>query len=405
MNNQKNRNITPKIVSVFIGIIMWTLVMGEVNPVQTKEFSNLEVVFLNEASLQQSGLVLMEPKDAKVTVKVTGRLNEINALTKEDIIVQADLWGYSEGSNKVPIEAKIPENVDIASISPSQLVFNFDSIITKEKPVQLNTIGKVADGYSLGKGQVNPSTVLVKGPKSLVNSVTKVIASVDITDKNSDISTDVPIKVVDDNGNEVSGVTKEPSTVSAYLPILMTKSVTIEAVTNGSPLVGFEATSIEVEPNTILIKGYEKDIKDINSIKTEPIDLSFLTVDRQLETNVVLPEGVQLVDSDAKITANIKIEEIIEKEIEYDIEEISFTNLNEQLTLEIPEDQEKIIITVRGLKSTIENLDKSFIKLHADLLELGAGEHSVNIEVTNPNDIELINITPESVQVTLQEEL
>ncbi|MGF7060533.1 CdaR family protein [Brassicibacter mesophilus] len=404
MSKGKYRNLTIKIVAIFIATVLWSYVMSEVNPLTTKEFTDVKVNLLNEDSLQQEGLVIMEPKEVKISVKVKGRRSDINTLSSSDIIAQADLWGYSEGSNKVPVEVKVPEKIDIESTTPKQILFKFDSIVTREKPVILKPIGAVEDGYSVGQGQVNPNTILIKGPRSWINSVSQVIASVDVTKLTSDIKTDVPLKVVDDKGKEVRGIEKEPNTVQVTLPMLPTKNVVIEPKTKGSPLNGYKITRIQTNPSNILIKGYEQNIKDISSIETEPIDIDFITSDKEVEVVLVLPEGVALVDSSTKPTATIKVEKIVEKELEYDLEKITFTNLNQQLTLDKSNSTEKFKVTVRGTESSIERLKQEDITLYADFLDLEEGTHIVDIQIAKPDNIDLVDVEPSSIHLTLKKE-
>ena len=100
MSKEKENNITVKIFALVIAIILWSYVMSEVNPKITKEFRNIDVNFTNLDALDEASIVLVEPEELKINVKVTGRRSDVIKLTEDDIIAKTDLSGYTEGNKK-----------------------------------------------------------------------------------------------------------------------------------------------------------------------------------------------------------------------------------------------------------------------------------------------------------------
>ena len=72
MSKEKN-DLTLKIFALIIAFALRSYVMSEVNPDRTDTIRNIPVVFNNLETLERQGLVLMEPKEATVTVRVKGR--------------------------------------------------------------------------------------------------------------------------------------------------------------------------------------------------------------------------------------------------------------------------------------------------------------------------------------------
>lgn len=404
MNKGKKNNITIKIVSILIAVIMWSYVMSEVNPIRSQEFPGIKVNYLNLNSLSESGLQIMEPIEATISVKVKGRISDIKSINPNDIIAQVDLWGYSEGLNRVPVEVKVPENVSLESTNPKYIQFKMDSIITKEHKVLLRTVGASEDGYTIGEEDIRPSTVLIKGPRSWVNSVSKCIATVDLTRITSDIKTSVPIRAIDDNGDEVRNIEKEPNTVEIGIVMLRTKNISVEPRVKGTPLDGYEITDIQVNPNTVKIKGRGEILKDIEFVETEPIDVEEINVSKGIITNIVLPEGVELMEGDSRTSVTIKVEKIIEKDIELDTNRLTFINLNTSLYIDKDSLPEKIKLAVRGRESIVDELDDRDITFYVDLSGLEMGTHDVNIKTILPDNIELINIEPDIIQLNIKDE-
>lgn len=404
MNKAKRNNITIKVLSLLIAVIMWSYVMSEVNPPITQEFPNIKVNYLNQNSLAESGLEIMEPKEAKVTVRLSGRRSDIKTINPNDIIAQADLWGYSEGMNRVPVEVKLPDNVVLEVVSPQYIQFKLDSIITKEHKISLRTTGNTEDGYTSDEGEVRPSSVLIKGPRSLVNSVSKVVATVDLTNINSDIKTSVPVRVLDDKGNEVSGIKKEPSTAEITIPILGTKTVKVNPRLKGAPLEGYSITDIQMNPISVKIKGRKEILNDIEFLETGPIDVENISLSKQMPIGIALPEGVELMEEDLNPLAKIQVEKIIEKDIELSTDNLMFINLDTRYVVDKTSLPDKVTITVRGTESKVEELNEEDITFYSDLSGLEKGSHRVSVKVILDEDIELIQMKHEIIDITIKEE-
>ncbi len=206
MGKEKN-DWTLKVFALIIAIVLWSYVMSEVNPVMTEEFRNVKVNILNEASLEREGIVILEPENIdNIDIKVTisGRRSDIIRVSAEDIIVQVDLSGYGTGEVKVPIYVQVPVGVTLKDYAPKEILFKFDKIVGRERPVTVETIGKLPEGYVLGTPTVKPQSVVVEGPSTWLKSLSKVVATVDVSNiTDEDINVTVPVKLVDDEGNDV----------------------------------------------------------------------------------------------------------------------------------------------------------------------------------------------------------
>lgn len=402
MKKNKNKNMTIKILAIFIASILWTYVMSEVNPRTVREFRNIKVTLLNEQYVQQNGLYIMEPREVEVTVRVAGRRSDVFEISAKDIIAQIDLWGYSEGTNRIPVEVKISNKVEILDISPKNIPFTFDGIITKELPVSISTSGDVQNGYTTGVPEARPRTVLIKGPRSWVNSVASVIANVDVSNSINDIVTNVPIKAIDDRGREVRDIEKEPNTIDITVPIYRVKRIPIEPELQGSVLAGHELKGVSVNPLTVQIRGYNENIREVAYLKTSPIDISNLSEATEVEVELILPEGVELLDQNIRPVVSINVEQIIEKTLTFSNDDISFLNINTDLEIDNVEDIGDVEVTVRGLESNVNTLVKNDIRLYVDLANKEEGEHRLEVVAnTTRNNIEITKSSPQSIIVTL----
>lgn len=375
--------------------------MSEVNPPFTKEFRNINVDFINESALERQGLVVMEPKNVNIKVTISGRRSDVLQVSEKDIIAQVDLNGYSEGNKKVPVYVQVPSDVRIDDYSPKEILFKFDKILRKDSPVVVETQGNLPKGYILGTPEIKPQSVYIEGPRTWINSVAKVVAFVDVTDKTEDIRATVPIRVVDDEGNDVRGISKEQNVVDIFIPVYQKKSVPIELQTENQLPDNYEIVDIKINPSTVEIKGKKEDLAGVNSISTKPIDINSLIGNRNVPIELELPEGVSLVDPNKKVTITLNIDESRTKTFDYTLKDVEIINLDTELHIDEDELNKSFTITVKGSSSRIEQLSKEDIGLQLDLKDLEEGIHQVTIEVIVEEGIEIINVLPESFNIPL----
>lgn len=400
MSKSKNNNLTIRIFSIIIAVILWVYVMGEVNPKVTKEYNDINVELTNIDEVQQSGLMIMSPKEVSVSVKVEGRNNDVLNTSKDSIRAYADLRGLREGSNKVNIYVEDIENLEIVDYYPKEVLFECDKIVSREVPITLKITGKAEPMTALGDKTIKPSTIFIKGPESWTDKVDQVVATVDITGQNSYITQSSPIMALDKDGNEVEGIVKEPNIVEVSIPVLQTKDVNIEVQTTGEPLNGYTITNVEVNPKTVKIKGTEEVLQKIESIKTSPIDVGYTTKGIQEEAKLILPDGVELVEP-VSVVATINVEEVVNTVLDYTFDDVIIFNLSSELIIDEETIPDKITVEVSGAKSVIQNISNEDVDLNVDLKDLEAGEHEVKLNALSSDDIKLVSINPDSININL----
>lgn len=401
MGKEKNE-WTLKIFALLIAIILWTYVMSEVDPRISENF-NVEVRFLNESSLERQGLVVLEPENATVRVRVSGRRSEIIKIKESDILAQVDLSGYSEGKVKVPVYVQAPGSVTIDDYSPREILITFDRIITREMPVTVETTGQVPEGVVLGTPEVKPQYVAIEGPRTWLNSVWKVIATVDVSQSTNDINVTRPIRIVDDEGNEVRGIYSNINVVDISIPLYNVKTVPIELRTENQLPESYEIVDITIIPSTVSIIGKKDVLQNINQINTQAVDILELMNNENVTVDLDIPEGVRLAEGEGQVTVTLNVEDIITKTLNFTLENVNILNLSPGLSIAEESMNKTFSITIKGRRSIVEALEAEDIELILDLQGLGEGSHNVEITVKEEEFI-LLTISPESIQVDLNSE-
>ncbi|MBU5425757.1 hypothetical protein KQI41_04955 [Tissierella pigra] len=401
MSKEKN-DLTLKIFAFAIAIVLWSYVMSIENPDISKEYRNITLTLNNIDELDRQKLIVMEPKEATISVKVTGRKSDMANFSPDLIKAQVDLSGYSEGKKKVPVNVSLNQlnNVKIVNYEPKEILFTFDKLITVDKPVTVKTVGKLEPNHVIGDITIKPGSILLKGPKTWVNEVSEVIAVLDVTGRKGDIHEQVPIQLIDYEENDVRGVDKEPSVVDVYVPVFRTVTVPIELKTENQLPAQYEITNITINPSTVSLKG-DSSIANLKSIQTKAIDINSLVENTTQLVDLDLPANVSLLNPNEKISVSLNIEEISTRVLEYTLEDIGITNLDSDLVIDKEYSNEPIYVTVKGNKQIIESLSKEDLELSLDLLHLDEGIHKVNLGVNVPTGVAVKEITPQTVELKL----
>lgn len=407
MNKKKNRSeITLKISAVVIAIILWVFVMSLENPTGEWEYRNIDVSFNNMESLERNDLIIMSPQEASVSVTVSGRRLDRGDFSEEDIKAEVDLSGYSEGDRKVPIKVSLEEEstMKITDWEPREVLFKFDKIIEKDKDVSIKTQGELPEGYVLGDISTESQSITLKGPRTWVEKVAEIVATIDLTDRKEDIKVTAPIRIIDEEGNDVLGVDNEPNVIDVTISVYRTVTVPIEIQTVNELPENFEVTDININPSSISLKG-DHTIANLNSIQTKPIDINSFMQEVNILVELDLPENVTLLNPNETVTVSLKIEEDSSNTFEFNLEEIEKRNLNPELNIELEDDTEAFKITLSGEKSLVEALSKEDLEVYMDFTDLEEGEHEISIEYNIPENIEVNDAVPQTIKLNLINEL
>ncbi len=184
---------------------------------------------------------------------------------------------------------------------------------TKEVPIEVSTIGDVADGYGIaGEIEYQPATVLIAGEESDLRGISAIrIDDIDVTDMDSDYETTVNIEDYLPDGVVVADGTQRIA-VKVTIEQLVEKTLTIHAsnisITGKSDDFTYTLAS-EDNQFEITVIGLQADVDALSVADFDPvIDVS------ELQTEGTYAVAVQLNALDnlqysADFTATVMVEE------------------------------------------------------------------------------------------------
>lgn len=124
-----------------------------------------------------SQMVITSEVPRFLTVRVRGPLRRLRTLDASDTGVVIDLRGAGEGEHEFPVDSRdvnVPDGVQVIAISPAEVPLRLERLVRRSVAVKARVVGDPAEGYEIGAVTVNPTSVLVSGPRLQLESLQSV---------------------------------------------------------------------------------------------------------------------------------------------------------------------------------------------------------------------------------------
>jgi YbbR domain-containing protein len=383
---------------IVAALATWLFVVNEVNPITGKDVTAIPIIVRNAEALEESGLVVAGIDISEIRVTVEGYRNDILNITRNDISAFIDVKGYKEGLNRITVELELPDGVNVVDYSPKQILCELEAVVNRTIDLTVEIDGLVEDGYYVGRSISSVNSVIIRGPRSVVNSAVKAVALFNVNDANDSLEKRIPIDVYSDKGLELD-VRITPEIAEIIVPIYPTKRVEFSVPITINPRDGYEVTSITIEPRDVLVAAEPNVLSNMAHVLTEAVDYDdvastlYITVD-VIAGNYILVENV-------KPVVTINIERITSKVLIFNLSDIEFVNIPEGYTISATAEDQPIQIEVTGLSSLIDAVVKEDIKLKADVGLLEGEIGLIPIYFESDKTFREVSIEFENIEVML----
>lgn len=390
-----------QIFCVIAALVTWLYVVDQMNPVTEKEIDLVPVILQNTEKLEMAGLVVADVDTDGINMIIEGFRNDIINIETNDINVYVDVTGYNEGLNKIPVEITLPDGYRLVDYSPKQVLCELEAIVNKSIDLTVEIDGIPFSGYYVDDPVSSVNSVIVRGPRSVLNSAEKVVALFNINGASGTLEKKIPIDVYSDQGLELK-LERTPDIVEIMVPIYPMKRLKIEVPVTGIVMEGYDIKSIKVEPETVLIAGDSEVINAMDHVLVEPVDVN--NADSTVYNSLDIIGGNYIVTENISPVVTVEIEKIISKDFIYNLDEIEFMNIPEGYKVEITEDKEFLLVTLTGITSYMNETDSEDIKIMADLEGFEGNSGQILLKYETEKEIKEILIDVESVEINLVEE-
>lgn len=241
--------------------------------------------------------------------------------------------------------------------------------------------------------------VRVQGPRSVIRelSTEKLHKQIDLSGAKPGTRTEIltPAGLNFPRGVVVTRI--RPNALSIELDHALIRRVEVQPVIKGSPAPGFEVGEVVVSPKEALIRGPEREINQLKFINTIPIDISNLSssITKDVELDF---QNLALTYLDSQpLIAKITIKPKLQTKTFNNVVIIPFGS-----TGPLHLDPSKVSITVRGPLTNLEMLHAEDITARINIKSLKTGFYEAKVAVSLPEGFEVVNISPEKVNVRIK---
>ena len=394
-------NIPLKIMSVAIAVVLWLIVVNIDNPTGTNYYTLNDVELINKEYVESSDTIgkmcMPEQNQDSIKVAITATKKIRDKIKVTDISAVADLQqAVSLDTNPVMVPITVSCSVPGVSpsdikVTPQNLSVNLDEKETQEFVVNVSR-GDTKPGkdYEVGSLTASPEKVRITGPKTLINKIDKVNASIELDGNTEDFTQDVNLTIIDKNqevltDSEMNSLRIENNakvTVTAKLWKIR-QGVQISADYVGTPAEGYQVGAVRTVPDTISVAGSAEGLEslaDNNNVITIPEDSVKLTSDSSEDVWVtvsILPAGSREFEFPTK---NIEVK-------------------NKPKDLQVTFETAQIEVRIKSDNKDLDDLnnDKD-IKASIDLDGKKEGSYEVPVEIVLPDGYETVeDVTTEVV--------
>ncbi len=391
-----SKNLGFKILAVVFAFTLWLIVYNIDDPIKSKTVT-VSVNLTNKEYAENLGKYY-EIKDNtnKVSFSVTAARSILDKLDETDFTATANMEQItiSEDGTEgiVPIEVIYNNSNNANSVrlsaSNKNLKLALEDSMTKQFVVTASAIGQVAEGYALGNIEVTaPNVLRIAGPKSIVENIFSVIATIDVTGM-SDAETSyraTPL-LFNESGKEIdtARLSFSDETVTVTAEILNVKEVPIVAKYRGTPASGYEVIAVHSTPYTIQLKGSKSILNSVNEIVIPSSVVSISKAEGNVTATVdvteYIPSGTTLAEPEqATVEIVVGIGRTKEKTFDLKTKNITVTGLPTGSKISFA--LSSVAVEISGQEADVNLLSNETLTGSIDVTGLSEGTHYVKLNL------------------------
>ncbi len=402
-----SNNLILKVGSILFAVILWLVSININDPQKTVTIKNIPVEILNADIITSNDMIYNIVSGDTISVKVTGPRTIVDSLKAKDFTVTADFKDISQ-TNAVPLKISLnnesyESKVVIGEKSSNTMRLEIEEVLTKEYTVTPEFVGSVASEYTLHQSSLEETLVNIRAPESVHKMIQKVVAVVTLNSTETEDFTyygNIVIysyqgnKIEPDENNIFLGETTKKVFGTVYYKKTIPLKYTVVNRLGATNIMG----AISATPEEITIAGRKELLDGISEIVVpdDTIIVDDSNTEFVLDIQGILPEGTYLISNIKELTVIVSIDRVSTRKFVVNANDIGIKNIPDGLSGSIVTNGD-ITIEVSGQTELINVLTD--ISPEVSLEGLGEGNHMLQLVVTLPEGIKLVN--PISIEVSL----
>lgn len=376
-----------KVLSLIIAIIVWIMVANVDDYKTTRQITGIEIEFINGSAITEKNKVYEVPEGTTIDIVVKGRRSIVEGLTKDDFKAVADLSKMSvTNAVEVEVSAVASYNARELTIVHSNNAVNVEveDKVEKQLPITVRTTSDVSEGYAISNKSATPNLITVTGAESIVNMINEVAVDVDVSNANSDIVAYGEPVFYDYAGQIISSEKFEYDVelVEVTVGVKKTKELRVRVKTKGEVKEGYQILSVDYQPTSIVVVGDAADLNKVDEIIIDDVDVTdcYESLETAVTIGDYLPSGIVIADETEEIMVKVMIEELKEKTIHIDNDDINIVGKNDEYDYSFIE-KNGLSVKVKGLKDTLEDLKVTNMIPSIDVTGYKPGTYTFEVSI------------------------
>jgi YbbR domain-containing protein len=386
-----------------LAVAVWISASLQADPDETRLLPNpVPVQIVGQAP----NLVLNTniPREVEVTLRAPRSVWAVIEADSDNVRAILDLSDMDAGEHTAQLQIQIdPRPVQIIAVSPRSVTFELEPLISRTFTVDPSITGVPAIGYQAGDAIYEPMEVVVSGAQSQVNKVERARVSINLNGIREDFDQTVPVEVIDEDGQRVTGVSVSPESIRVTMPVSQQggyRDVAVKVSIIGRVASGYRLTDLSVFPQVVTVFSTDPQLVANlpGVVETQPLDLQNAQEDITIRLTINLPEGVIIVgDQTVLVRAGVSP---IESSVTLASEPVDIEGLESGLTAQVSPMTVDIILS--GPLSLLDTLTRQSVRAFVDLTNLGPGTYQIapKVEVAIAN-IVVESILPNTIEVVI----
>lgn len=384
---------------VVLALIVWFVIADTENRVV-----EIRLGFSLQVEVRDLGsdlVVASEP--LPVTVTVYGREADVEDARPEHFTATVSMRNRSAGQHSLPVRVDTLEgDVRVRAVQPETVVVILQESVEREVPVIVEPSNLPPLGFRVGEPEVMPATATVSGIAAEVEAVESVVARLDLGGAEASLEREVTLEARTASGRSVTQVLVNPRFALVRVPIeqeVFRKTASILPEIIGAPAEGYRVRTVRASPSTIDVLVSVHVLDDEIEVRTEPVDIGGRDVDLVTRATLVFADGAAPAgESDDSVQVVITIEPVYTSvELPITLQPVGVRSGLETAFVSVTTAQ----VTLRGPVAEISKLEGPLGPLEVNMAPYAVGRHRVDLEWLAPQGIELIDIDPPQIIVSL----
>ena len=375
------------LLSIFLALMFWLYIRAEKDPVEDAWIRNIPIQLTGSSVLASKGLTVAGLSSDKVSTTIQAPASVLSEMSRRNITAAVDVSRIDEaGEHTLSYNIVLPTNVNTDGVviqekAPETITVTVEKLYTSTLPVEFRFEGSVAKGYQAGTPTIDPVNVTISGAVEQVNRVARAVVVLEAKDLKEQYTGDLPIRLLDANGDELKDLEVELSSETAYIvyPIVVVKEIplTVNIIAGGGATQENISEPLIV-PSKITVAGTQEDIDHLTEISLGSIDLSKVVGTSNFTFTIDLDPSLENVTgiTEAKVTVTVSGLETRS----FEVGNIKLQNIPRGYSAKA--DTEAKTVYVRGTADELAMIDSSQLRIVADLKDVtGSGTYTIPVRV------------------------